>query len=98
MLELSLKSASGDIAAFKKIVSDGILGERKKIKYALEKTNRIIKKYEKTHRMTSEKFLQHFQKGEIEENNDTFEWWAELKVSKELEEKLHMVETIEICQ
>jgi hypothetical protein len=48
--------------------------------------------------MTSKKFLQHFQKGEIEENSDTFEWWAELKVSKELEEKLQMVETIEICQ
>lgn len=98
MLELSLKSASGDIATFKKVVSDGILEERKKIRYALEKTNRIIKKYEKKHRMNSEKFLQHFQKGEIEENSDTFEWWAELKVSKELEEKLQMVETIEICQ
>ncbi|UCH97228.1 MAG: hypothetical protein JSV88_10360, partial [Candidatus Aminicenantes bacterium] len=83
---------------FKKVVSDGILEERKKIKYALEKTNRIIKKYEKKHRMTSEKFLQDFQKGEIQENNDTFEWWAELKVSRELEEKLQMVETIEICQ
>ena len=31
MLELSLKTASGDISAFKKIVSDGISEERKKI-------------------------------------------------------------------
>ena len=32
MLELSLKTASGDISTFKKIVSDGISGERKKIR------------------------------------------------------------------
>ena len=98
MLELSLKTASGDISAFRKIVSDGISEERKKIEYALERTHRIIKNFEEAHGMSSEEFLQSFQKGEIEENSDIFEWWAEIKVSKELEDKLHMVESIEICQ
>lgn len=98
MLELNLKTASGDISTFKKIVSDGISGERKKIEFALEKTYKLIKTHEKEHRMSSEEFLQRFQNGEIEENGDIFEWWAELKVSKELEEKLHIVENIEICQ
>jgi hypothetical protein len=98
MLELNLRTTSGDISSFKKIVADGIIEEKKKIDYALEKTNRIIKGYEEEYKMSSEDFLKRFKKGEIEEDNDTFTWWAELKVSKELEEKLLMVDTIEICQ
>lgn len=98
MSELNLKTASGDISAFKKIVSNGISEERKKIEYALERTYNIIKKYEKEHQMSSEEFLQRFREGEIDENSKIFEWWAELKVTKELEEKLHIVESIEICQ
>jgi hypothetical protein len=98
MLELNLKTTSGDMSAFKKIVSDGISEERKKIEYALGRTHTIIKKYEETHHMSSEEFLQRFRKGEIEEDSEFFEWWAELKVTKELEEKLHLVESIEICQ
>jgi len=98
MSELNLKTASGDISTFKKIVSNGISEERKKIEYALERTNNIIKKYEKEHQMSSEEFLQRFQEGEIDENSEIFEWWAELKVTKELEDKLHIVESIEICQ
>jgi len=98
MLELNLRTTSGDISSFRRIVSDGILEEKKKIDYALEKTTRIIKGYEEEYKMSSEEFLKRFKKGEIEEDNDTFSWWAELKVSKELEEKLLMVDTIEICQ
>jgi len=98
MLELNLRTASGDISAFKKIVSDGISEERKKLEYALDRTYKIIKKYEDEHEMSSEEFLQRFQGGEVDETGDLFEWWAELKVTKELEEKLHMVESIEICQ
>lgn len=98
MLELNLKTTSGDISSFKKIVADGIQEEKKKIDYALEKTARIIKRYEEEYKMTSEDFLTRFSKGEIEEDDETFTWWAELKVSKELEEKLLMVDTIEICQ
>lgn len=98
MLELNLKTTSGDISSFKKIVADGIQEEKKKIDYALEKTARIIKRYEEEYKMTSEDFLTRFSKGEIEEDDETFSWWAELKVCKELEEKLLMVDTIEICQ
>jgi hypothetical protein len=98
MLELNLKTAGGDISTFKKIVSNGISGERKKIEYALDKTNGIIKDFEGKYKMTSAEFLRRFQKTEMEETGDLFEWWAELKVTKELEDKLHMVESIEICQ
>lgn len=97
MLEINLRTTSGDISSFRRIVSAGIIEEKKKIGYAMEKTARIIKKYEEEYKMSSEEFLKRFKKGEIEEDNDTFSWWAELKVSKELEEKLLIVDTIEIC-
>ncbi|HLP46877.1 MAG TPA: hypothetical protein VK469_13065 [Candidatus Kapabacteria bacterium] len=71
-----------------RIVSDGILEEKEKIDYALEKSAKIIKKYEEKYKMSSEEFLKRFKKGEIEEDDDTFSWWAELKVSQELETKL----------
>ena len=97
MLELSLKTTSGDMSAFKKIVSAGISEELKKIEYALEKTRKIIKKYEEEFKMSTEDFLKGFQEGSIEESSDFFEWWAEMKVKSELEEKLHLVKSIEIC-
>jgi hypothetical protein len=97
-LKMSLKTKLADISLFKKIVSNGLLEERKKIEYALNKTNGNIKNWETKYKLSSEKFMRRFQKNEIEENSDTFEWWAELKVLKELEEKLSIVNNIEICQ
>lgn len=98
MLELSLKATSGDMSAFKKIVSSGISEELKKIEYALEKTRKIIKKYEEEYKMSSEEFLKDFHEGSIEESSDFFEWWAEMKLISDLEEKLHLVKSIEICR
>ena len=93
MLELNLRTtASGDMSAFRKIVSEGISEERKKLEYALERTTKIIKEYEDQHKMSSKEFLQRFRTGKIDETGDLFEWWAELKVTKELEEKLHMID------
>lgn len=98
MLELSLKTTSGDMSAFKKIISAGISEELKKIEYALEKTRKIIEKYEQEYKMSTEEFLKGFREGSIEESGDFFEWWAEMKVQNDLEEKLHLVKSIEICQ
>jgi hypothetical protein len=42
--------------------------------------------------------LEKFKKGEIQENDETFSWWAETRLIKELEEKLKTLEGIEICQ
>jgi hypothetical protein len=98
MTSLNLKTSSPDISVFKKIVANGISGERKKIEYALNKSLEIIQKYEKEYNMSSEDFSQRFHKNEIEESGATFEWWAELKVARELEEKLKLVDSIEICQ
>ncbi|MGE5339945.1 MAG: hypothetical protein ACM3SY_00555 [Candidatus Omnitrophota bacterium] len=98
MLALSLKTEYGDLPTLKRIVSDGLSEERKKILYALDKTSGIIKNFETKYNLSSEEFLKKFKKAEIDDNGDSFEWWAELKVIKELEEKLEIIEDIEICQ
>ncbi len=98
MPELNLRTDLGDVDAFRKIVTNGISEERKKIEYALERTYGIIKDFEAKYCLSSVEFLRDFQEGKVEESGDTFQWWAELKVSRELEDKLNMVDTIEICQ
>lgn len=62
-------------------------GKRKKNEFVLEKTYRIIKEFEEKYKMTSDEFLKRFQEGDLEENSDFFEWWAELKIIRELEEE-----------
>ena len=43
-------------------------------------------------------FIEKCRKGEIEENNETFDWWAEMKLANVLQEKIKTIEDIEICQ
>ena len=43
-------------------------------------------------------FIEKFRKGEIEENDETFDWWAETKLANVLQEKIKTIEDIEICQ
>jgi len=38
--------------------------------------------------MSTDVFIAKFKSGEIEENEETFEWWAETKLADELKEKL----------
>ncbi len=51
-----------------------------------------MKEFEKKYEMTSDEFLKRFQEGDLKENGDLFEWWAELKIAGELEENLRLVE------
>lgn len=48
--------------------------------------------------MSSAAFIEKFKNGEIEENDDTFNWWAEYKLRSELSQKIKTIEDIEICQ
>lgn len=84
----------------KEFVFDGLEEEKKKLKYAYNKTLSIIKSFEKKFGISTSSFINKFKNGEIEENNDTFDWWAETKVKEELEKKLNIISNIsnvEIC-
>jgi hypothetical protein len=81
----------------KEIVLKGIESEKKKILFALEKTKLVISKYEKNFNMNTSTFIDKFSNQEIEENDDTFSWWAESKLLKEIETKLNTLTEISIC-
>lgn len=98
MVTLNVKSVSGEEETVKKILQDGLEEERKRIEYALDMTLKAIKTFEKKSGMSTDIFIEKFRSGEIEENEETFEWWAETKLANELKEKLQTITTIEICQ
>ena len=43
-----------------------------------------IKKYEEKYGISTSIFIEKFRNGEIEEKDDTFNWWAEKKLVTEL--------------
>lgn len=72
----------------KNFIINGFEEQKKKLQYTLMLTNKIILKFEKKFGITTSEFLQKFMSGEIEENSETFEWWAESKLLKELQKKI----------
>lgn len=98
MISINVKSASGEIETIKKLLFGGLDEERKRIEYAFNMTVRAIKKFEEKFGISTDIFLEKFKSGEIKENEDTFEWWAETKLADELREKLKTITSIEICQ
>lgn len=98
MVTLNVKSTSGGEETVKKILQDGLEEERKRLEYALDVTLKAIRTFEERFSMSTDIFIEKFRSGEIEENDETFEWWAETKLANELKEKLQTITTIEICQ
>ena len=91
MTTLTLKSASANKDDFKNIIYDGLVEEKQKLNYSLEKTINIIKKFEKKYGFSTSIFLKRFKKGEIEETDETFDWWAESKILNVLKNKWNIL-------
>ncbi len=98
MVTLNVKSILGGEETVKKILQDGLEEERKRVEYALNMTMNAIRIFEERFGMSTDIFIEKFSSGEIEENEETFEWWAETKLADELKETLQTITTIEICQ
>ncbi len=47
-----------------------------------------IKQFEEKYHLTSSEFLKKFEKGELGDSQDYFEWWGLIKGLKTLEERL----------
>jgi hypothetical protein len=94
MVTISVRSKHGEKETVKKL----LLEERKRISFAIERASIETKKHEKKYGYSTSVFIENFLKSEIEEDEDTFEWWAEAKLAGELKEKLKAISDIEICQ
>lgn len=97
MATLGIKCRQGDEETVTRFLLDGLLEEKKKLEYAISISEENIMLKEKKHGMSSAVFLERFGRREIDENDDTFQWWAELKLSKSLSAKLEKLNGIEIC-
>lgn len=98
MATLNIKSTSGETDTIKKLLTNGLEEEKRRIKFALDLSDSTIRNYEEKYHMSSADFIKKFKNGEIEENDDTFNWWAEYKLKSELSQKIKTIEDIEICQ
>jgi hypothetical protein len=97
MINVLISGEPSKKETLKELMILGLNEEKKKIKYALEKTLKIIDNYEKTYGISTALFLEKFKNGEIEEDNNTFSWQAESKIANELEQKIKMFSDDEIC-
>lgn len=98
MATFNVRSRTGEDEILKSLIIDGINEERKKIEYALSISTAIIREKENSFKITSADFLVKFKEGRIEENEDTFQWWAELKLTDTLKKQLATLADVEICQ
>lgn len=95
---IKISSKKGRPEALEKYVSDGLMEEKKRLEFALKLTKTQLEEFEKKFSKSTEEFLTQFKAGAIEENTETFEWWAETKLLKELEEEMSVLENVEICR
>ncbi|HHT9136275.1 MAG TPA: hypothetical protein ACFYEK_03430 [Candidatus Wunengus sp. YC60] len=98
MVTVNVKSTTGDVDTIKELIIEGLKEEKKRIEFALERTASIVKAYEEKYGISTSVFIEKFKQSEIEENDDTFDWWAEVKMANELREKINTIANIEICR
>ena len=96
MVTLNVKSVSGEAETIKELLAGGLEEEKRRIKFAIEMSVTKIKKYEEKYGISTSAFIGKFKNREMEEDDDTFNWWAEEKLINELKQKLSIIETIEI--
>lgn len=97
MTELKIKSLMDEAAMIESIVANGIDDEKKRILYAIETAKHNIAGFESVYKMTSQEFIEKFGKNLIEETEPVFEWQAELRLLEQLQKKLNLIDSIEIC-
>jgi hypothetical protein len=95
---LNVRSLYGENDVVKGLLTEGIKEQKRKTEYALQITNEKIRNFEEKFGMSTPAFLKRFKEGYIKESDETFEWWAETKLARELEEKLEIIKSMEVCQ
>lgn len=98
MATLNIKSNYEEINTIKGFLTEGLEEGKKRIHFAIETTESKLKKYEEEYGISTREFIEKFNKKEIDENDDTFSWWAEEKLLNELNQKLSIIDDIKICQ
>ncbi len=96
-MEMGKNMGKEGIASVEELLKDGVLSGGDIL--AMREVKDLVSELNKSGDEEAKKaFIEKFKKGEIKENDETFEWWAETKLAGELAEKLKALKDIEICQ
>lgn len=96
MLQLQINSDSPDIESVQNLIRAAIESEIKKIQYSLEKTNKLLMKFETKYQVSSEIFLTNWTSEDLEGGDEEYVSWAgEIKIKLRLINSLQKLEAIE---
>lgn len=79
------------------VLKTAIENEKKLLKSKIAVYSSRLKEYEKKHGMTTDKFLKKFETGELGDEEQWFEWFADADIRKELENKIKVLEGIKLA-
>lgn len=74
MVTFSIQSNYEEIDTVKGFLTECLEEGKKRIHFAIERSESELKKYEEKYGITTKDFIEKFNKKEVEENNDTFSW------------------------
>ncbi len=96
MLQLQINSDSPDIESIQNLIRAAIESEIKKIQYSLEKTNKLLMKFETKYQVSSEIFFTNWTAEDLEGGDEEYVNWAgEIKIKLRLINSLQKLEAIE---
>jgi hypothetical protein len=76
MLQLQIKSDSSDIESVKSLVKTAIESEIRSLLRSLEKTNKILLKFEDKYQISSDFFITHWTAENLKGGDDEYVSWA----------------------
>ncbi len=78
------------------VVRESVLREKQVVKRKAEMYEERVKDFEDKHGMTSEKFLEKFESGELGDDKEWFEWKADFQALQHLKDRLEKLENTRI--
>lgn len=76
------------------VIKDSICREIILLESKINLVKSEIKQFEEKHHLTSSEFMQKFEKGDLGDSQDYFEWWGLIKGLKTLEERLKKAKAV----
>ena len=96
MLQLEIKSDAPDLEIVQNLVRAAINSEIKNLKRSIDKTNKLLQKFETKYQVSSDFFLSNWTAEDLEGRDDEYVNWAgEIKIKQRLVNALQKLEGIE---
>jgi hypothetical protein len=96
MLQLEIKSDAPDLEIVQNLVRAAINSEIKNLKRSIDKSDKLLKEFEKKYQVSSDLFLSNWTAEDLEGRDDEYISWAgEIKIKQRLVNSMQKLEEIE---